>query len=407
MTSHRLALLAPACLLALAAPLFADEALPKVPDGFKCEIVLQAPDIEAPTALCVAPNGDVYFGEDTMDMGGPPTKNLDRIWLLKGGDPHKKILFAENMWAVMGLELVGDKLYCVNAPHVTVFTLNADGTAKDKTDLFTDLGPPMAGVPSFNDHIPSGIRYGADGWLYVSIGDKGIPKMTRKEADEGSVYVTEGRERRTKDGQYISLEGGGVIRFRPDGSHLEVFCSGTRNHLDVPLDDHDRIFVRDNTDDGRGWWARLMYLPPGGFMGYPWAYTMRPQETLPIIHDFGGGAPCQRLRLRRRRPAGDLPRPHLPLRMGSGQGVGRQGRSGRRRLQVRRSDRLHGPGRREGLSAVLDPSDGRRPRLLRHRLGLQRLAAEQEGRPHLQGHVCQGRREAGACAVRIKTPSRT
>jgi putative heme-binding domain-containing protein len=228
-----------------------------------------------------------------MDMAGPPTKNLDRIWLLKGGDPQKKVLFAENMWAVMGLELVGDKLYCVNAPHVTVFTLNADGTARDKTDLFTDLGPPVAGVPSFNDHIPSGIRYGADGWLYVSIGDKGIPRMTRKEKDEGSVYVTEGRERRTKDGQYISLEGGGVIRFRPDGSHLEVFCSGTRNHLDVPLDDHDRIFVRDNTDDGRGWWARLMYLPPGGFMGYPWAYTQRPQETLPIIHDFGGGAPCQ------------------------------------------------------------------------------------------------------------------
>ncbi len=288
MTSRLLALLAPLCVLTLVAA----EPLPKVPDGFKCEVVLEAPDIEAPTALCVAPNGDVYFAEDPMDMAGPPTKNLDRIWLLKGGDPHKKILFAENMWAVMGLELVGDKLYCVNAPHVTVFTLDADGKAKDKTDLFTDLGPPVAGVPSFNDHIPSGIRYGADGWLYVSIGDKGIPKMTRKEANEGSVYVTEGRERRTKDGQYISLEGGGVIRFRPDGSHLEVFCSGTRNHLDVPLDDHDRIFVRDNTDDGRGWWARLMYLPPGGFMGYPWAYTRRPNETLPIIHDFGGGAPC-------------------------------------------------------------------------------------------------------------------
>jgi putative membrane-bound dehydrogenase-like protein len=287
-TSRLLAIFAPLCVLTLAAA----EPLPKVPDGFKCEVVLEAPDIEAPTALCVASNGDVYFAEDPMDMSGPPTKNLDRIWLLKGGDPHKKILFAENMWAVMGLELVGDKLYCVNAPHVTVFTLDADGKAKDKKDLFSDLGPPVAGVPSFNDHIPSGIRLGADGWLYVSIGDKGIPKMTRKEANEGSVYVTEGRERRTKDGQYISLEGGGVIRFRPDGSHLEVFCSGTRNHLDVPLDDHDRIFVRDNTDDGRGWWARLMYLPPGGFMGYPWAYTRRPNETLPIIHDFGGGAPC-------------------------------------------------------------------------------------------------------------------
>jgi putative membrane-bound dehydrogenase-like protein len=286
-------LLAPACLLTLAASLHAADApLPKAPDGFKVELVLQAPDIEAPTALCVAPNGDVYFAEDPMDMGGPPTKNLDRIWLLKGGDPTKKVLFAENMWAVMGLELVGDKLYVVHAPYVTVFTLDAEGKAKERTDLFTDLGPPVAGVPSFNDHIPSGVRCGADGWLYVSVGDKGIPKMTRKEKDGGSCDVAEGRWRYSKEGNHISLEGGGVIRFRPDGSGLEVFASGTRNHLDVPMDEHDRIFVRDNTDDGRGWNTRFMYLPPGGFMGYPWAYTRRPAETLPMIHDFGGGAPC-------------------------------------------------------------------------------------------------------------------
>ena len=235
--------------------------MPKAPPGFKVEIVLEAPDIEAPTALCVAPNGDVYFAEDPMDMRGPPTKNLDKIWLLHGGDPKKKVLFADKMWAVMGLEIVGDKLYVVHAPHVTVFTLNADGTAKERKELFDDLGPPVAGVPGFNDHIPSGIRMGGDGWLYVSIGDKGIPKMTRKEKDQGSVHVAEGRWRHTKEGNHISLEGGGVIRFRPDGSGLEVFASGTRNHLDVPMDEHDRIFVRDNTDDGDGWDTRFMYLP--------------------------------------------------------------------------------------------------------------------------------------------------
>src|SRR5262249_18263412 len=109
---------------------------------------------------------------------------------------------------------------------------------------------------------------------------------------EGSVHVAEGRWRRSKEGHHISLEGGGVIRFRPDGSGLEGFASGTRNHLDVPLDEHDRIFVRDNTDDGLGWWTRLMYLPPGGFLGYPWAYTKRPGETLPMVRDFGGGSPC-------------------------------------------------------------------------------------------------------------------
>jgi hypothetical protein len=92
-------------------PATAQQPLPRVPDGFKVEPVLQAPEIEAPTALAVAPNGDVYFAEDPMDMTGPPTQNLDRIWLLKGGDPRKKILFADKMWAVMGLEVVRDRLY--------------------------------------------------------------------------------------------------------------------------------------------------------------------------------------------------------------------------------------------------------------------------------------------------------
>jgi putative membrane-bound dehydrogenase-like protein len=279
------------CIAVVAAPAAAGPVL-KAPPGFKVEVVLEAPAIEAPTALCVAANGDVYFAEDPMDMRGPPTKNIDKIWLLKGGDPKKKVLVAENMWAVMGLEVVGDKLYVVHAPHVTVFTLDAEGKAKERKELFDDLGPPVAGLPSFNDHIPSGIRMGMDGWLYVSIGDKGIPKMARKELNEGSVHVAEGRWRRSKEGHHISIEGGGVIRFRPDGSGLEVFASGTRNHLDVPLDEHDRIFVRDNTDDGLGWWTRLMYLPPGGFLGYPWAYTKRPGECLPMVRDFGGGSPC-------------------------------------------------------------------------------------------------------------------
>jgi putative heme-binding domain-containing protein len=279
-------------------------AQPKVLDGFKVELILQAPDIEAPTALAVAPNGDVYYAEDPMDMTGPPTQNLDKIYLLKNGDPKQKILIAEKMWAVMGMELVRDKLYVVHPPHVTVFTLDKEGKPIKREEIFDDLGPKVAGAPGFNDHVPSGIRMGMDGWLYVSIGDKGIPKMSRipiglrgtdkaKQIEaEGSVHVAEGRHRRVKEGHHISLEGGGVIRFRPDGTHLEVFASGTRNHLDVPMDEHDRIFVRDNTDDGLGWNTRLMYLPKGAFMGYPWAYKQRPDECLPAITDFGGGSPC-------------------------------------------------------------------------------------------------------------------
>jgi putative heme-binding domain-containing protein len=57
-------------LLGFVAPLSAASTLPKAPPGFRVERVLQAPAIEAPTALCVAPNGDVYFAEDPMDMAG-------------------------------------------------------------------------------------------------------------------------------------------------------------------------------------------------------------------------------------------------------------------------------------------------------------------------------------------------
>ncbi|HYT94853.1 MAG TPA: hypothetical protein VEL76_39415, partial [Gemmataceae bacterium] len=288
-------------LVLTATELRAQQPLPKAPAGFKVELLLSAPEIEAPTALRVAPNGDVYFAEDPMDMRGPSNKNLDKIWLLKNGDPKRKTLFAEKLWAVMGMEIVRDKLYVVHYPYVSVFTLDAEGKAKERQDLFTDLGPKSAPPGGFNDHVPSGIRMGMDGWLYVSIGDKGIPKMTRKASRErerpeeppGSIHVAEGRWRHSKEGHRISLEGGGVIRFRPDGSGLEVFASGTRNHLDVALDEDDRIFVRDNTDDGDGWNTRFMYLPRGAFLGYPWAFTRHPKEVLPMIHDFGGGSPCQ------------------------------------------------------------------------------------------------------------------
>src|SRR5258708_12781137 len=81
-------LLAPLCLLALAAPSFAaEEPMPKVPDGFKCEIVLQAPHIEAPTALCVPPHGDVSFAESPPAMTTPPTKNHDPIRPLNPSHP--------------------------------------------------------------------------------------------------------------------------------------------------------------------------------------------------------------------------------------------------------------------------------------------------------------------------------
>ena len=62
-------LFALAGLIIFAVPLSAAP-LPKAPPGFQVDLVLEAPAIEAPTVLCVAANGDVYFAEDPMETDG-------------------------------------------------------------------------------------------------------------------------------------------------------------------------------------------------------------------------------------------------------------------------------------------------------------------------------------------------
>ena len=65
--------------------------------------------------------------------------------------------------------------------------------------------------------------------------------------------------RRARTARRSRCWGGGIVRVRPDGTHLEVYSGGTRNHLEVDLDAMDHAFTLDNTDDGNGWWTRLTH----------------------------------------------------------------------------------------------------------------------------------------------------
>ena len=60
-----------------------------------------------------------------------------------------------------------------------------------------------------------------------------------------------------------------MLRCRLDGKGLEVFSTGTRNHLEPNLDARDNLFTYDNTDDGLGWWTRVTHHIDGGYYGYP------------------------------------------------------------------------------------------------------------------------------------------
>ncbi len=249
----------------------------KVPKGFKSELVLEVPEIEHPSVVTCDDEGNLFVGEDPMDMRGPATKEFDRVvylrWPSEGGPPTKTI-FCEGLSAVFGLIWHDEALYVMHAPHYTMFRdTDGDGVADVRKDLADGFGPPP-GIFGFNDHIVTGTRLGLDGLVYVSVGDKGIQRATGA------------------DGSTITLEGGGVVRMRLDGTQLEIVSTGTRNHLDVAMDSLDNIFTYDNTDDGLGWWTRFTHHITSGYYGYPYDYHDYPQRHLPRISEHGSGSPC-------------------------------------------------------------------------------------------------------------------
>jgi putative heme-binding domain-containing protein len=235
---------------------------------WKAEVVAEYPTVKYCSVVCCAPDGRIFLAEDPMDQIGPPDKPGDRI-LCRQLDGTWTV-FADNLYAVFGLQYIDGKLYVHHCPKLSVFD-DKGAVGANRVDLIECTNPkPWAGM---NDHIPSGIRLGMDGWIYMSTGDKGI-------------YGAVGR-----DGSKAELRGGGIMRFRPDGTHLEIYSTGTRNHLEVAMNAEDEKFTYDNTDDGLGWHTRFTHMVDGGYYGYPWDYRKRKPFTLWMIADFGGGSP--------------------------------------------------------------------------------------------------------------------
>ena len=93
-----------------------------------------------------------------------------------------------------------------------------------------------------------------------------------------------------KDGREIQLRGGGVVRFRPDGSGMELFSSGTRNIYGLAITPDLKMISRDNTNDGGGWDVRLHQHTGLEDHGYPRLYMNFKDEIIAPLADYGGGS---------------------------------------------------------------------------------------------------------------------
>jgi len=247
-----------------------------VPEGFTK--TLFAPWQTANYAVYVAasPGGDLYVSSDgNGSLGRQPGRG--RVLRLRDNDNDGRAdevtEFVRDIDSPRGLIWDHDRLYLLHPPHISVFfDRDGDGVAEESKRLISDIAFGFKDRPA--DHTTNGLEMGIDGWIYIAGGDFGFMKATGT------------------DGRTLQHRGGGVIRFRPDGSGLEIFSTGTRNILGTPMSPTLDMFARDNTNDGGGWDIRFHHFTGLSDHGYPRLYKNFEKEHIHPLADYGGGSGC-------------------------------------------------------------------------------------------------------------------
>jgi putative heme-binding domain-containing protein len=249
----------------------------KAPAGFDMTVYASPPDIDYPTSISAAPNGDLYVA---IDEDGSLGKDPNRGKVVKcidtdsDGKADQFITFAK-MDHPRGVIWDAGRLFVLHPPFLSVYyDDNGDGVADRSEILVKGISTEESVKARGADHTTNGIRLGIDGWIYIAMGDF------------GALHAI------TKDGKETTIHGGGVCRIRPDGTSLERYNQGQRNIYDVAISPLMDIFTRDNTNDGDAWNDRLSFIIPTGHYGYPSLFRNFKGEFIDALIDFGGGSPC-------------------------------------------------------------------------------------------------------------------
>ncbi len=245
------------------------------PEGFVVREFGGPPNLEYPTAVSAAANGDVYVSSDKngslghVDAYGKIVRARDTNG---DGKADEFLDFVKDVDSPRGGHFTGGTFYLIHPPYLSSFRdTDGDGISDEKKTLVTGFGWGIE-HPRGADHTTNGVRMGIDGWLYVAVGDFGMP------------------DAKGADGKIVQLQGGGVARVRPDGSELELYTTMTRNICDVAISPYLDLFSRDNTNDGKGWNTRFHHFTHYANAGYPRLYQNFADETAKPLADYGGGS---------------------------------------------------------------------------------------------------------------------
>ena len=199
-----------------------------------------------------------YFKKHLGDKVNEYAREHDRIRLLEDrngdGRADTSTVFADGFNHILDgtgagvLARRGDVYYTCIPKLYRLRDNNGDGQADVRQALHHGYGVRVA----FRGHDMHGLRFGPDGRLYFSIGDRGFN------------VEHEGK-------RHVHPDTGAVLRCNPDGSDLEVFAIGLRNPQELAFDDYGNLFTCDNNSDS-GDQARWVYVVEGGDSGWRMSY---------------------------------------------------------------------------------------------------------------------------------------
>lgn len=245
----------------------------KVPNGFEATLFAAPPKVNYPVAVACEPTGAIYVAVDEQGSLGrtPGGGKILRVVDKDGDGKMDSVTTYCKVDHPRGVAYRNGKVWVCHPPTLTVFEdTDHDGVADKQEELVTGLTTNQI-TDRGGDHTTEAVRFGIDGWLYIGDGDYGI-KLAKG-----------------KDGRTITHRGGCIVRVRPDGTDMEVYCSGLRNPFDLAIDPFMNVFTRDNTNDGAGWDTRVSLLRQSALMGYTQLFANFTDETMPTLGTFGNG----------------------------------------------------------------------------------------------------------------------
>jgi putative membrane-bound dehydrogenase-like protein len=172
-------------------------------------------------------NTDTWKDSGSVEKGKYEREPLDRISILTDTDGDglmdKKHVFADKLELATSFVLHRNGVIVSVAPDIW-FLEDTDGdeVADKRTKLYTGLGTRDTHA------VINNLRWGLDGWIYATHG-----------YSAGKVKAL------GADGQPETGIGSGVVRFKPDGSEIEMFSSKNANTWGLNM-----------TTDGQCFWTQ-------------------------------------------------------------------------------------------------------------------------------------------------------